>query len=346
MIDLRTLVPLDVATILASVEKTSRLFTVEENPRLCGWGAEIASIVADEGFYSLDAPIVRITTPHVPLPSAPPRSRTRAIPTVDRIVDTVRATPRGRESDDRRASSGRAGWAVAMARALRARRARRPRPQPDPRAGRRARVRDSVRRSRRRRPRRRRARRRRRSRCSPTMTRSRDVYRGPDGLLEGARCRRRPRRHEHRHRRTRSARSRPTRGRRAPGILDAPVSGSVTLAESGQLTLMVGGDRRGPGAGAAGPRAAREDDRPRRPARLRRGDEARRQHRDLRPQRGRSRRGSSSPRPPASTERRLRRHRRRARSARRTSATSGRRSSSRTRRPSRSRSTSRRRTSA
>ena len=52
-----------------SVEKTSRLFTVEENPRLCGWGAEIASIVADEGFYSLDAPIVRITTPHVPLPS-------------------------------------------------------------------------------------------------------------------------------------------------------------------------------------------------------------------------------------------------------------------------------------
>ncbi len=51
-------------------KKTSRLFTVEENPRLCGWGAEIASIVADDGFYSLDAPIVRITTPHIPLPSA------------------------------------------------------------------------------------------------------------------------------------------------------------------------------------------------------------------------------------------------------------------------------------
>ena len=53
-----------------SVAKTSRLFTVEENPRLCGWGAEIVSIVADEGFWSLDAPIVRITTPHIPLPSA------------------------------------------------------------------------------------------------------------------------------------------------------------------------------------------------------------------------------------------------------------------------------------
>ena len=70
VIDLRSLVPLDTAAVLASVKKTSRLFTVEENPRLCGWGAEIASIVADEGFYSLDAPIVRITTPHIPLPSA------------------------------------------------------------------------------------------------------------------------------------------------------------------------------------------------------------------------------------------------------------------------------------
>ena len=50
--------------------KTGRLVTVEENPRLCGWGAEIASIVADECFWDLDGPIVRITTPHVPLPSA------------------------------------------------------------------------------------------------------------------------------------------------------------------------------------------------------------------------------------------------------------------------------------
>ena len=88
VIDLRTLVPLDVATILESVAKTSRLFTVEENPRLCGWGAEIASIVVDEGFYSLDAPIVRITTPHVPLASAP-ALEDAAVPSVERIVDTV-----------------------------------------------------------------------------------------------------------------------------------------------------------------------------------------------------------------------------------------------------------------
>ena len=60
-----------------------------EPARCCGWGAEIASIVADEGFYSLDAPIVRITTPHIPLPSAA-ALEDLAIPSVDRIVDTVK----------------------------------------------------------------------------------------------------------------------------------------------------------------------------------------------------------------------------------------------------------------
>jgi pyruvate dehydrogenase E1 component beta subunit len=90
VIDLRTLIPLDAQTILRSVAKTSRLFTVEENPRVGGWGAEIASLVADEGFYSLDAPIVRITTPNIPLPSAPVLEDL-AVPTVDRIVATVKA---------------------------------------------------------------------------------------------------------------------------------------------------------------------------------------------------------------------------------------------------------------
>jgi pyruvate dehydrogenase E1 component beta subunit len=89
VVDLRSLVPLDVDTILRSVEKTSRLFTVEENPRLGGWGGEIASLVVDEGFWSLDAPIVRITTPHIPLPSAA-ALEDLAVPSVERIVDTVR----------------------------------------------------------------------------------------------------------------------------------------------------------------------------------------------------------------------------------------------------------------
>ena len=91
VIDVRSLVPLDTRTLLASVEKTARLYTVEENPRLCGWGAEIASIVAEEGFWSLDAPIVRITTPHVPLPAAD-MLEDAAIPSVERIFDTVRRT--------------------------------------------------------------------------------------------------------------------------------------------------------------------------------------------------------------------------------------------------------------
>jgi pyruvate/2-oxoglutarate/acetoin dehydrogenase E1 component len=88
VIDLRCLVPLDTRTLLESVSATGRLVTVEENPRLCGWGAEIASIVAEECFYDLDGPIVRITTPHIPLPSAA-ALEDMAIPSVERIVDGV-----------------------------------------------------------------------------------------------------------------------------------------------------------------------------------------------------------------------------------------------------------------
>ena len=88
VVDLRSLVPLDVSTILEAVGATGRVFTVEENPRLCGWGAEISSIVAEEAFYDLDGPIVRITTPHVPLPAAE-ALEDEAIPSVERIVHTV-----------------------------------------------------------------------------------------------------------------------------------------------------------------------------------------------------------------------------------------------------------------
>ena len=86
---MRSLVPLDTQTILGSVAKTHRLFTVEENPRLCGWGAEIVSIVADEAFYDLDGPPVRITTPHIPLPAADILEDI-VLPTPARIVETVK----------------------------------------------------------------------------------------------------------------------------------------------------------------------------------------------------------------------------------------------------------------
>jgi acetoin:2,6-dichlorophenolindophenol oxidoreductase subunit beta len=90
VIDVRSLVPLDTATILDAVSGTGRLVTVEENPRLCGWGAELSSIVAEERFDDLDGAIVRITTPHLPLPAAD-ALEDLAIPSADRIVRDVRA---------------------------------------------------------------------------------------------------------------------------------------------------------------------------------------------------------------------------------------------------------------
>ncbi len=88
VVDVRSLVPLDTTTILAEVALTGRLVTVEENPRLCGWGAEVASIIADECFWELDGPIIRITTPHIPLPSAD-QLEDNTIPSVERIVHEI-----------------------------------------------------------------------------------------------------------------------------------------------------------------------------------------------------------------------------------------------------------------
>ena len=94
VIDVRSLVPLDTRTILASVSRTGRLFTVEENPRLLGWGAEIVSIAAEECFWDLDGPIQRITTPHVPLPSADLLEDT-VLPSADLVANTVEKALQG-----------------------------------------------------------------------------------------------------------------------------------------------------------------------------------------------------------------------------------------------------------
>ncbi len=88
-VDVRSLVPIDTQTILGSVAKTGRVFTVEENPRVLGWGAEIVSIIADEAFYDLDGPPIRITSPHIPLPAAD-LLEDMVIPSVDRVVETIR----------------------------------------------------------------------------------------------------------------------------------------------------------------------------------------------------------------------------------------------------------------
>ena len=88
IIDVRSLVPLDVTTIFESVTKTGRLVTVEENPRLCGWGAEVSSLVSEELFWNLDGPVIRVTTPHIPLPSAD-TLEDAVLPSAPKIVDAV-----------------------------------------------------------------------------------------------------------------------------------------------------------------------------------------------------------------------------------------------------------------
>jgi len=90
VVDLRSLVPLDTATVLASLAKTSRLVTVEENPYQGGWGATLVSVVADEGFSLLDAPVRRVAGECVPLPFADALEE-RVIPTVDKVVAAVRS---------------------------------------------------------------------------------------------------------------------------------------------------------------------------------------------------------------------------------------------------------------
>ncbi|MEU1258167.1 alpha-ketoacid dehydrogenase subunit beta [Streptomyces chartreusis] len=89
VVDLRCLVPLDVTTVLTSLGRTSRLVTVEENPYQGGWGATLVSVVADEGFTLLDAPVRRVAGECVPLPFADALEE-RVIPTVDKVVAAVR----------------------------------------------------------------------------------------------------------------------------------------------------------------------------------------------------------------------------------------------------------------
>jgi 2-oxoisovalerate dehydrogenase E1 component len=72
IVDPRTIAPLDIDTIVRSVNKTGRLLIVDEPPGPCGLSAEIAARVADEGFNDLDAPIRRLTGMACPTPYSPP----------------------------------------------------------------------------------------------------------------------------------------------------------------------------------------------------------------------------------------------------------------------------------
>jgi pyruvate dehydrogenase E1 component beta subunit len=68
VVDPRTLVPLDKATILKSVAKTGRVVLADESQLTCGVAAELAAVIAEEGFASLKAPIKRVGIPNVPIP--------------------------------------------------------------------------------------------------------------------------------------------------------------------------------------------------------------------------------------------------------------------------------------
>jgi acetoin:2,6-dichlorophenolindophenol oxidoreductase subunit beta len=89
VIDLRCLIPLDMATVLDSVRRTSRLLIVEENPYQGGWGGTVASIVADEGFEFLDAPVRRVAAACVPLPFAD-ALEDEVIPTAEKVTAAMR----------------------------------------------------------------------------------------------------------------------------------------------------------------------------------------------------------------------------------------------------------------
>jgi pyruvate dehydrogenase E1 component beta subunit len=86
VIDLRTLVPFDEATILKSVKKTGRVVIVHEAPRTSGFGAEIAATIAEKAILHLDAPIVRVTGFDTPFPYTLEREY---LPDADRVLDAV-----------------------------------------------------------------------------------------------------------------------------------------------------------------------------------------------------------------------------------------------------------------
>jgi pyruvate dehydrogenase E1 component beta subunit len=89
VIDLRTLRPMDHATIIASVKKTGRLVTVEEGWSICGIGSEISAVVMEKAFDFLDAPVTRVSGKDVPMPYAANLEKL-ALPRLEQVVDAAK----------------------------------------------------------------------------------------------------------------------------------------------------------------------------------------------------------------------------------------------------------------
>jgi pyruvate dehydrogenase E1 component beta subunit len=87
VLDLRTLKPLDEKALLASVAKTGRAVVIQEAPRTCGYGAEVAAVLAEKAIYDLQGPVLRVTGYDVPYPYW--QIEDAYMPSVARIVDAV-----------------------------------------------------------------------------------------------------------------------------------------------------------------------------------------------------------------------------------------------------------------
>ena len=89
VVDVRTLVPLDLDTIANSVRKTSRAVVLHEDARRLGYGAEIAAEIQEECFWSLDHPVVRVAAKNTPIPTSPPLEDA-VMPQTPEVIETLR----------------------------------------------------------------------------------------------------------------------------------------------------------------------------------------------------------------------------------------------------------------
>jgi len=89
VLDLRSLVPLDEDAILESVRKCSKVVVLDEANATCAAGAQVAALIAEKAFEDLDGPVVRVSTPDVPIPFSPPLEQA-LLPSVDRVKEACR----------------------------------------------------------------------------------------------------------------------------------------------------------------------------------------------------------------------------------------------------------------
>ena len=89
VVDLRSLLPYDEETVLASVRKSSKAILLHEDTRTGGMAGELAALIAEKAFEDLDGPLVRVTAPDTPVPFAPPLEE-YFLPNAQKVVDAAR----------------------------------------------------------------------------------------------------------------------------------------------------------------------------------------------------------------------------------------------------------------